>query len=103
MNFLYIDCIIKEQKREIQEECERRLLLNWNKKMNNGFKSQGKNQISKSEVRSRIVEIASRFFQARGFENTKVSDVCRGLGISRLQFYRHFHSLDEVLEILWAR
>ena len=103
MNFLYIDCIIKEQKREIEEECERRLLLNWNRKMNTRFKSEGNKPISNAELQSRILEIASRFFQAKGFENTKVSDVCRGLGINRLQFYRHFHSLDEVLEIIWAR
>ena len=103
MNFLYIDCIIKEQQREIQEDCERRLLLNWNKKMNVCLKSRGNEKVSSPELRSRIVEIASRFFEAKGFENTKVSDVCKGLGISRLQFYRHFHSLDEVLDILWAR
>ena len=55
------------------------------------------------EMQRCAMEIASRFFEAKGFDNTKVRDVCKGLGISRLQFYRHFHSLDEVLDILWAR
>lgn len=103
MNFLYIDYMIKEQQREVQEACERRRLLNWNKKMNLRCRSQENTMISNSEVRSRIVEIASRFFQKKGFDNTKVGEVCKGSGISRLQFYRHFHSLDEVLEVLWAR
>jgi len=103
MNFLYIDCVIKEQQRETREECERRRLLNWNKKMQLRSRFEDKRQISKTELRSRIVETASTIFQTRGFDNTKVADVCKSLGISRLQFYLHFRSLDDVLEIVWAR
>ena len=106
MNFLYIDCVIKEQQREIQEECERRRLLNWNKKMkiHSGHSSLGDSrQIANSELPAKIVETASTIFQARGFDNTGVADVCKSLGIGRSQFHRHFRSLDEVLEIVWAR
>lgn len=102
MNFLYIDCVIKEQRREIQEECERRRLLNWNKKMNLHSRYEDNRRILKAELPSRIVETASTIFQTRGFDNTKVVDVCKNLGISRLRFYRHFRSLDDVLEIVWA-
>ena len=102
MNFLYIDCVIKEQKREMQEACERRRLLNWNKKMKLHSRFEDNKQISKSELPSQIIETASKIFQTRGFENTKVVDVCKSLGISRLQFYQHFRSLDEVLEMVWA-
>ncbi len=103
MNFLYIDCVIKEQQREILQECERRRLLNWNKKMKLHARSEDNRQVSKSEMPSRIIETASTIFQTKGFDNTKVVDVCRRLGISRLQFYRHFRSLDDVLETVWAR
>ena len=102
MNFLYIDCIIKEQQRELREECERRRLLNWNKKMKLHSRPEDSRQIPKSELPSRIVETASTVFQTRGFDNTKVVDVCQSLGISRFQFYMHFRSLDDVLEIVWA-
>lgn len=102
MNFLYIDCVIKEQQREIQEECERRRLLNWNKNMKLHSRFEESRQISKSELSSRIVETAATIFRTRGFENTKVVDVCKSLGISRLQFYWHFRSLDDVLENVWG-
>ena len=103
MNFLYIDCVIKEQQREVREASERRRLLNWNKNMKLYSRFEDNRQISKSELPSQIVETASTIFQTRGFENTKVVDVCKNLGISRLQFYRHFRSLDDVLETVWAR
>ena len=102
MNFLYIDCVIKEQQREVREASERRRLLNWNKKMKLYSRFEDNRQISKSELPSQIVETACTIFQTRGFENTKVVDVCKSLGISRLQFYRHFRSLDDVLETVWA-
>ncbi len=102
MNFLYIDCVIKEQQREIREECERRRLLTWNKKMKLHSRVEDNRQILKSELPTRIVETASGMFQTMGFDNTKVVDVCKSLGISRLQFYRHFRSIDHVLEIVWA-
>jgi hypothetical protein len=102
MNFLYIDCVIKEQQREIQEECERRRFLNWNKKMKLHSRFEDNRQMSKAELPSRIVETAATIFQNRGFENTRVVDVCKIMGINRMQFYRHFRSLDDVLEIIWA-
>jgi DNA invertase Pin-like site-specific DNA recombinase len=102
MNFLYIDCVIKEQQREVREASERRRLLNWNKKMKLYARFEDNRRISKAELPAQIVETATTIFQTRGFENTKVVDVCRSLGISRLQFYRHFRSLDDVLETVWA-
>jgi hypothetical protein len=102
MNFLYIDCVIREQQREIQEACERRRLLNWNKKMKLHSRFEPDRHVSNADLASRIVDTASGIFQARGFDDTKVMDVCNSLDISRSQFHRHFRSLDEVLEIVWA-
>jgi AcrR family transcriptional regulator len=50
-----------------------------------------------------ILETAYSCFQKKGFEKTTISDICKSLHIKSSQFYRHFESLDEVLEILWAR
>ena len=50
-----------------------------------------------------ILEAAHSLFQKEGFERTSVPDICRRLGIKPFEFYNHFNSLDEVLEILWAR
>ena len=50
-----------------------------------------------------ILESAYFFFQRKGYEKTKIQDICNRLNINSTQFYRHFESLDEVLEILWAR
>ena len=50
-----------------------------------------------------ILETAYSFFLKKGFEKTSISDICKSLHINNSQFYQHFDSLDEVLEILWAR
>jgi hypothetical protein len=51
----------------------------------------------------KILETASFFFQKKGFEKTTTQDICSKLEIKPSLFYSHFDSLDEVLEILWAR
>ena len=50
-----------------------------------------------------ILEAANFLFRKKGFEKTTVPDICSRLEIRPLQFYRHFDSLDAVLEILWAK
>lgn len=50
-----------------------------------------------------ILEAANHLFRKNGFDGTAVKDICTRLEIKPLQFYNHFNSLDEVLEILWAR
>ena len=50
-----------------------------------------------------ILEAAHSLFQKTGFERTSIADICRRLEIEPYEFYTHFDSLDEVLEILWAR
>ena len=50
-----------------------------------------------------ILEAAHALFQKKGFERTSVLDICSRLKIKSFEFYNHFNSLDEVLEILWAR
>ena len=50
-----------------------------------------------------ILEAAHSLFQKKGFERTSIADICRRLEIKPFEFYNYFNSLDEVLEILWAR
>ena len=50
-----------------------------------------------------ILEAAHALFQKKGFERTSIADICRRLEIEPFEFHTHFDSLDEVLEILWAR
>jgi len=88
MNDFYIEYMVKERLREELEECRRRRLLKHNAEQ--GF-------------RSDILESAYSCFRLLGFEKTRVADICRDLGVSRRTFHKYFNSLDEVLEILWAR
>ena len=62
-----------------------------------------KSKISSTSLPWEILETAYYFFQKKGFEETTLSDICEKLSINNSQFYKHFESLDEVLEILWAR
>ena len=88
MNYFYIEYMIQEKIREEHERCERQRLLR-----------RGEDR----DLPTRILASARTAFLYRGFENTRIKDICRSLGISKRSFYKHFDSLDEVLEVLWAR
>lgn len=62
-----------------------------------------KHTIRNTSLPWEILESAYFFFQHKGYEKTKIQDICNRLNINSAQFYKHFESLDEVLEILWAR
>lgn len=49
-----------------------------------------------------ILETTRFFFQKKGVDKTTILDICERLDIKKTQFHKHFESLDEVLEILWA-
>ena len=49
-----------------------------------------------------ILETAYLLFNKKGYDRTKIEDICKKLNINERQFYYHYKSLDEVLEILWA-
>jgi hypothetical protein len=61
------------------------------------------NPLRSTSLPSEILESAHSFFQHKGFEKTAIEDICNRLNINSAQFYNHFESLDEVLEVLWAR
>lgn len=88
MNYFYIEYMIKDQIRNEHEECHRRRLLKLDEPR---------------DLPSKILESSRIFFKHQGFDNTRIVHICRGLGISRRTFHKYFNSLDEVLEILWAR
>ena len=88
MNCFYIEYMIKDQIRKEHAECQRRRLLK---------------RDDEPDLPSKILESAHAFFKHQGFEHTRIADICRNLGINRRTFHRYFSSLDEVLEVLWAR
>ena len=49
-----------------------------------------------------IMQTAQVFFRSRGYDQTTVEDITAFLNISETQFSYFFHSLDEILELLWA-
>lgn len=88
MNYYYIEYMVQQRINDELEECRRRRLL----KQHDGY-----------SLRSHILHSARSSFKRIGFEKTRIADICRELGISRKIFHQHFQSLDEVLEVLWAR
>ena len=53
-------------------------------------------------VKKRILESAKDFFETRGFDNTTTIDIISSLEIREEEFFYHYSSLDEVLDILWS-
>lgn len=44
------------------------------------------------ETRTAILQAAARFFAQRGYENTRISDICREVGVTAQLLYSHFPS-----------
>jgi AcrR family transcriptional regulator len=51
-------------------------------------------------TRERLLEGALATFGRRGYEATRVEDVCQAAGIARATFYRHFGGKEDVLAAL---
>ena len=49
-----------------------------------------------------ILQTAKLLFLNKGFDQTSVEDITGQLNADSSIFYRHFDSLDQVLEILWS-
>ena len=60
-----------------------------------------KTTIKKNQKRKKILDKAWELFRKNGYEETKVEDITRELGVSKGSFYTYFKTKDEVLyEIL---
>ena len=64
-------------------------------KMNNQIQAQ-------KNLELRVIHTARTLFNVKGFDETTIGDITLHLNISTDQFYQHFDSLDEILEILWS-
>jgi AcrR family transcriptional regulator len=51
-------------------------------------------------LRQRIVAAADALFYQQGYEHTSFSDIADAVGISRGNFYYHFKSKDEILNVV---
>lgn len=91
-------------KREAKSEPERNLSV-WNgrRSLNSCENSEQKRILRDTSLPWEILESAYLLFNKKGFEKTRIPDICSMLDIKPVQFYKHFESLDEILEILWAR
>jgi len=54
----------------------------------------GENQVD--EQHSNILDAAEKIFLSKGFENTTMSDIAAGAGISRVSLYRYFPDLHPI-------
>ncbi|THB76446.1 MAG: TetR/AcrR family transcriptional regulator [Desulfobulbaceae bacterium] len=52
---------------------------------------------------AKILESADALFKINGFDFTTIDDICEKAEIKQHHFFVHFQSVDEILEILWAR
>ncbi len=50
----------------------------------------------------KILSTARIFFEERGYEETAIKDITTTLSLNEDDFYTHFSSKDEILEILWS-
>ena len=88
MIYCYSEYMVRQRLSDKLEQYRRRCLL----QQHDGY-----------ALRFQILDSARASFKRIGFEKTRIADICRELGISRRIFHQHFQSLDEVLEVLWAR
>jgi AcrR family transcriptional regulator len=57
----------------------------------------GRQQQRMDRTRARILDTASRLYQQKGIEETRVSDIIEASGLSRATFYRYFRDQYDIL------
>jgi AcrR family transcriptional regulator len=60
----------------------------------------GRRERRKLEVRARIVEAAIELFDARGYEATRVAEICDRADVAHKTFFNHFATKQQVLEAI---
>lgn len=55
-----------------------------------------------SERKQQLLEVAARLFAERGYENTRVSDICREAGVAKGLFYWYFTDKEQLFKELVA-
>lgn len=58
----------------------------------------GLRDLKKQQTRERILEAAVRLFRERGFDETRVRDICEQVQISEATFFNYFPTKDAVLD-----
>ena len=53
-------------------------------------------------LREEIISTSYRMFKEKGYDNVKINDICKELGISKPTFYNHVKSKDELLQIFYS-
>lgn len=55
------------------------------------------------DKKEQIIEVATRLFSERGFENTPISVVCETASVSKGLIFHHFKSKDGLLRAIFAK
>lgn len=58
----------------------------------------GRQSMSATETKERIISISDDLFYEKGFEATSFADIAREVSISRGNFYYHFKTKDQILQ-----
>ena len=54
------------------------------------------------ETERKILEVAFRLFQEKGYDHTTIQDIVNGLGMSKGAVYHHFKSKEEIVDRLYG-
>lgn len=55
------------------------------------------------ERKNEILDVAEMIFYSKGFENSTVNDILKGIGIAKGTFYHYFNSKEEALDAIVDR
>jgi len=54
------------------------------------------------DTRKELTAAACRLFRSKGYDNTTLFDLLELAQVEEHLFFSHFHSLDEILEVVWS-
>ena len=55
------------------------------------------------KTREQLIVVAARLFEARGYSETSVADICAELGISKGALFHHFKTKEDLFREIWTR
>ncbi|MEL6860807.1 MAG: TetR family transcriptional regulator [Pseudomonadota bacterium] len=61
-----------------------------------------RSKIDAEKTRSKLIETAARLFEARGYADTSITDICAELNMTKGALFHHFRSKEELFREVWT-
>ena len=61
-----------------------------------------RSKIDAEKTRQQLIDTAARLFEARGYADTSIAEICAELDMTKGALFHHFRSKEELFREVWT-